>query len=119
VKIVHRVEKLERLEAQAHPPSAMGKPRDQVVSAALARLASNDLILLIGALELEGPDSGKGWSAEQVSAGERLPSAMATECLQAGFKSLAEFDRLYPDTTTATSFRNGGPASWKHQNRRK
>jgi hypothetical protein len=60
-------------------------------------------VLLIGALDGQGLN--KEVSREQVSAGERLRSAMEAECLQAGFKSLAEFDRLYPATTTPTSFR--------------
>ena len=85
-------------------PRACPEPRDQVVGAALRRLATDDLLLLIGALE--GPDPGKALSAELlVSASERLQSAMETECLQAGFESLAEFDRLYPATTTPTSVR--------------
>ena len=109
--------KVERLESWVRP-NAGPEPRDQVVSAALRRLATDDLLLLIGALD--GRDPGKALSAELlVSAGERLQSAMETECLQAGFESLAEFDRLYPATTTRTSFRNIGPASWNHRNRRK
>ena len=109
--------KVERLESWVRP-RACPEPRDQVVGAALRRLATDDLLLLIGALE--GPDPGKALSAELlVSAGERLQSALETECLQAGFESLAEFDRLYPATTTRTSFRNIGPASWNHRNRRK
>ena len=75
----------------------------QVVSAALRCLATDDLVLLIGALDGQGLN--KEVSREQVSAGERLRSAMEAECLQAGFKSLAEFDRLYPATTTPTSVR--------------
>jgi hypothetical protein len=109
--------KVERLESWVRP-RAGPEPRDQVFSAALRRLATDDLLLLIGALE--GPDPGKALSAELlVSAGERLRVAMEAECLQAGFESLAEFDRLYPATTTRTSFRNIGPASWNHRNRRK
>ena len=109
--------KVERLESWVRP-NAGPEPRDQVVSAALRRLATDDLLLLIGALE--GPDPGKALNAELlVSVGERLQSAMETECLQAGFESLAEFDRLYPATTARTSFRNIGPASWNHRNRRK
>jgi hypothetical protein len=45
-----------------------------------------------------------------VSVGERLRSAMETECLQAGFKSLAEFDRLYPgyhDPNQLSEYRPG------------
>jgi hypothetical protein len=45
-----------------------------------------------------------------VSAGETLRVAMEAECLQAGFKSLAELDRLYPATMAKTSFRGIGRA---------
>jgi hypothetical protein len=56
-------------------------------------------------------DPGKALSAELlVSAGERLRSAMETECLQAGFKSLAEFGRIYPATIAKTSLRGIGRA---------
>jgi len=100
--------KVERLESWVRPMGG-SEPRVQVVGAALARLDTNDLLLLVGAFE--GPDPGKGLSADQVlAAGERLQRAMETECLQAGFRSLAEFDRLYPSTTPPTSFRHIGPA---------
>ena len=103
--------KVERLESWVRP-RAGPEPRDQVVSAALRRLATDDLLLLIGALE--GPDPGKALSAELlVSAGERLQSAMETECLQAGFESLAEFDRLYTGAMAKTSFRGIGRARWR------
>ena len=59
--------KVERLESWVRP-RAGPEPRDQVVSAALRRLATDDLLLLIGTVE--GPDPGKALSAELlVSAG--------------------------------------------------
>ena len=94
--------KVERLESCVRPMRGP-EPCDAVVRAALARVSTDDLLLLIGALEGQG--LGMEVSREQVSAGERLQSAMETECLQAGFESLAEFDRLYPATTTPTSVR--------------
>jgi len=107
--------KVEELESRVRPVDD-SEPRDQVVSAALARLDTNDLLMLIDAFE--GPDPGKGLSADQVlAAGERLQRALETECLQAGFKSLAEFDRLYPANTAPTKLRNIGPA-WKDRHKR-
>src|ERR1039458_5171451 len=65
---LRRLRKVERLESWVRP-RAGPEPRDQVVSAALRRLATDDLLLLIGALD--GRDPGKALSAELlVSAGE-------------------------------------------------
>ena len=52
-------------------------------------------------------------SRKQLFAGEALRSAMEAECLQAGFKSLAEFDRLCPATMAKTSFSGIGRAHWR------
>jgi hypothetical protein len=38
---------------------------------------------------------------------------MEAECLQAGFKSLAEFDRLHPASMSTTRFRRVGSAHWR------
>ena len=99
--------KVKRLESCVRPMRGP-EPRDAVVRAALVRVSTDDLLLLIGALEGQG--LGMEVSREQVSAGERLQSAMEAECLQAGFKSLAEFDRLCPATTATTSCRGIGRA---------
>jgi hypothetical protein len=91
----------------------MGWPNayDAVASAALARLSTEDLDLLASAFEGQHP--GKELVPEQVAAGERLSTAMEAECLQAGFKSLAEFDRLHPATMSTASFRRVGRTHWK------
>jgi hypothetical protein len=102
--------KLERLENSVSPMRGP-EPRDAVVRAALARVSTEYLRLLRGAYEAQG--LGKELSREQVSAGEALRSAMEAECLQAGFKSLAEFDRLCPGTMSTTSFRGIGRAQWR------
>ena len=98
--MLRKVERLESLVSLRRGP----EPSNPVFQAALRRLSTDDLVLLIGALG--GPDPGKALSAELlVSAGERLRSAMETECLQAGFNSLAEFDRHCQAIMAKTSFR--------------
>ena len=64
-------------------------------------------------LKLRSQGLGKGLSRKQLFAGEALRSAMEAECLQAGFKSLAEFDRLCPATMAKTSFSGIGRAHWR------
>jgi hypothetical protein len=104
------VRKVERLESSFSPLPGSG-PRDAVVGAALERLSTGDLLQLIDSLDAQRPF--KDWSAEQVSASEALRTAMEAECLQAGFKSVAELDRLYPAATTETTLRRTGPAPWR------
>ena len=87
------------------------EPRDAGVRAALARVPTDDLHLLLGANEAQG--LGKELSRKQVSAGEVLRDAMEAECLQAGLKSLAEFDRLCTATIAKTTFSGIGRAHWR------
>jgi len=78
-------------------------PRDAVVGSALVRVSTPDLIKLIEACESQRPYDE--WSSDQVSAGESLRGAMEAECLQAGFKSVAQFEQLCPVIPPATTFR--------------
>jgi len=107
IRLLREVQRLESLVSLRRGSA----PTHPVVRAALKRTSTDDLLLLIGALEGQG--LGKEPSREQVSGGERLQSAMEAECLQAGFKSLAEFDRLCPATMSKTSFRGTGRAHWR------
>ena len=107
MRLLRKVERLEMAASQRRGP----EPRDTVVNAALGRMSTEDLELLVSALEGQG--LGMALSREQLSAGERLRSAVEAECLQAGYKSLAEFDRLCPDTMSAATVRRAGPAHWR------
>ena len=107
---VRLLRKVERLESAVRPMRGP-EPRDAVASAALARLSTEDLDLLASAFEGQHP--GKELVPEQVAAGERLSTAMEAECLQAGFKSSTEFDRLHPATMSTISFRRVGRAHWR------
>jgi hypothetical protein len=107
IRLLRKVERLESSASQRRGP----EPRDAVVSAALASLSTDDLELLVGAHEVH--NLGMELSREQLSAGERLRSAVEAECLQAGYKSLAEFERLCQATMSTTSRRRGGPAHWR------
>ena len=99
--------RIRRLETSAGLLGQSG-PRDAVVSAALARVSTADLFLLMEAAESQRPYPE--WNGDQVSAGESLRSAMEAECTRAGFKSMAEFDRLHPLTITAPNPRTAGRA---------
>lgn len=107
MRLLRKVERLESSASQRLGP----EPRDTVVRAALGRMSTDDLELLVGAHEAQS--LGTELSREQVSAGERLWSAVEAECLQAGYKSLAEFDRLCPAIMSPTSFRRVGQAHWR------
>jgi hypothetical protein len=96
IRLLRKVERLESMVSLTRGP----EPMHPVVEAALNRLSTADLRLLIDALRAQRPYSE--WSNEQVSACERLQSAMEAECVQAGFKSAAEFNRLYPGTISTT-----------------
>lgn len=102
--------KVERLESSASQRRGH-EPSDAVVRAALANLSTDDLELLVGAHETHS--LGMELSREQVSAGERLRSAVEAECLQAGYKSLAEFDRLCPAAMSTTSLKRVGQVHWR------
>jgi len=104
MRLLRKIERLEGSVSQRLGP----EPRDAVVGAALARVSTADLLVLIDACETHR--AYREWSDGQVSAGESLRSAMEAECLQAGFKSLAEFDRTCQTTLSPTSLgRSGGP----------
>jgi hypothetical protein len=99
IRLLRKVQRLESLVSVR----GGSEPMHPVVEAALNRLSTADLRLLIDALRAQRPYNE--WSNEQVSACERLQSAMEAECLQAGFKSLAEFNRLYPVTAVLPQLR--------------
>jgi hypothetical protein len=86
--------RIERLEAGAFSPRSSGI-RAVVIGAALARLSTPDLMQLIEASE--GKLAYEEWSAAQMAAGEALRTGMEEECLLAGFNSVAEFSRGYPE----------------------
>jgi hypothetical protein len=101
------IERLESSVSQKRGP----EPRDAVVSATLARVSTADLLLLIDACEAQRPYPE--WSDGQVSAAESLRGALEAECSQAGFKSLAEFDRSCQTTMSPTSLGSMGRVHWR------
>jgi hypothetical protein len=107
MRLLRKVERLESSASQRLGP----EPRDAVISAALARMSTDDLELLVGAHEAQS--LGMELSREQVSAGERLWSAVEAGCLQAGYKSLAEFERLCQATMSTTSLKGVGQVHWR------
>jgi len=108
-RLLRKVECLEGLIS----PAQISGPHDAMVSAVLTRVATNDLLLLIEAFEMGLPYAQ--WNAAQVSAGESLRLAWEGECSQAGFKSVADFERLYPAPANATLPGRTGPLPWKHR----
>ena len=107
IRLLRKIERLESSASQTRGP----EPHDAVISAALASLSTADLELLVGALEAQS--LGMELSPEQVSAGERFRSVVEAECLQAGYKSLAEFERICQTTMSTTSLRRVGQAHWR------
>ena len=107
MRLLRKIERLESAVSQRLGP----EPRDAVVCAALARVSTADLLVLIDACETQR--SYSQWSEGQVSAGNSLRSAMEAECLQAGFKSLAEFDRICQHTMSAMSPGRSRQAPWR------
>jgi hypothetical protein len=85
MRLLRKIERLESSVSQRRRP----EPRDAVVSAALARVSTAELLVLMDACDTQRPYPE--WSDGQVSASKSLRGALEAECLQAGFKSLAEF----------------------------
>jgi hypothetical protein len=94
--------KVEQLENCIKSMSVSG-PRDTIVGAALGRVCTADLFHLIDAGESQRPY--QDWSDEQISAGDSLRNAMERTCLEAGFSSVAEFERHCPVTEPALEFK--------------
>jgi hypothetical protein len=107
IRLLRKIERLESSVSQRLGP----EPRDAVVSAALARSSTADLFVPMDACETQRPHLE--WSGGQVSAGESLRDAMEAECLQAGFKSLAEFDRNCRRTMSPMSLGSSRRAPWR------
>jgi len=107
MRLLRKIERLERSISQRRG----SEPYDGVVGAALGRVSTADLLVLIDACETQR--SYSEWSEGQVSAGNSLRSAMEAECLQAGFKSLAEFDRICQRTMSAMGLGKMRRARWR------
>ena len=89
--------RIERLEVGAFSSPTRGI-RTVIIGAALARLATPELMQLMDASERELAYAK--WSAVQIGASEALRAGMKEECALAGFKSLADFNRRYPERAT-------------------
>src|ERR1035438_7436892 len=99
MRLLRKVEQLENCVSSMR----VSGPRDMIVGAALARVSTADLFRLIDAGESQRPY--QDWNDEQISAGDSLRTAMEAACLEAGFSSVAEFERLCPVTAPAMNFR--------------
>ena len=82
-----------KLERSRYFPSAEDL-RKPIVDRALASLATPDLLLLLEALKRK--EQGHALTTEQAAAMEKLGIAFETECLRAGYKSAADFNRKHP-----------------------
>ena len=95
--------KLERLENHLWSIPKSG-PRDAVVGAALARISTEHLFLLLAVAESQCPY--RKWDQKQIAAGESLRTAMEAECRTAGFRSVAEFEARNPPAPPSHCIRN-------------
>jgi hypothetical protein len=64
------------------------------MSRALAAVSTPDLSLLIESAKTK--EQGQAPTAEQLAAIENLGKAFDTECVRAGYKSAADFNRKHP-----------------------
>jgi hypothetical protein len=80
-----------KLEQYFPAPEDLRKP---ILSRALAAVSADDLSLMIEAAEAE--EQGHAPTAEQIAAIENLGKKFDAECVAAGYKSGADFDRKHP-----------------------
>jgi hypothetical protein len=92
-----------KLEQSRHFPRAEDL-RKPIMDRAIASLTTPDLHLLIEAAETK--KHGQAPTVEQLVAMENLRKAFETECLQAGYKSAADFNRKHPVRQAALTSRS-------------